>query len=85
MAPNIFFQLSDSGKHSMLVDHGIYIREKKNSIYTTQLYFMDNNYYEVWVLNSIDSIIHISLLEEENALILFPGKCERDLLKQSKG
>ena len=69
----------------MLVDHGIYIREKKNSIYTTQLYFMDNNYYEVWLLNSIDSIIHISLIEEENALILFPGKCERDLVKQNKG
>jgi hypothetical protein len=84
MTPSIFFQLSDAAKITMLYKEGFFVRERMNATYTIQLYYLDQNYYEVWKMNTIEQLIHISLVDEENALILFPAICEMDILKKSR-
>jgi hypothetical protein len=73
MSPSVFFQLSDQGKLSILTKHGLYIRERSNATYTIQLFLMDDSYYEVWKLNHTNQLIHITLIDEHKADVMFPG------------
>jgi hypothetical protein len=81
MTPALFFQLSDSGKISLLYTEGVFIRERNNDTYTIQLFLMDDNYYEVWQMNSTRRLLNISLVDSNNVEVLFPGICERELRK----
>jgi hypothetical protein len=83
MTPIHFFQLSKTYQYSVLQTRGIFIREKIKDPYRMQLFLFENYYYELCSDKRTNEIFYISFMEEYHVDQLYPGKCEKEISRDS--
>jgi hypothetical protein len=76
MRPEEFFNLPFRNRLTILINNGIYVRERINDNYSCRLYLMDNYYYEVCFDLSRHSCLYIYFIDETDVDFLFPGRSE---------